>query len=186
MSGPQGQAGRCPARQQADSVIDERLDRLHEVVAAKQAGHPQLSELVEEAEAVGEVSDLTRARSTVAVAPFVATLMPSTPRASSPATGTFAAGQVYVSTFETLRPHTARGHRRRHAAAVPSLRLPGSPSPRTSAPRVGGCARRVEIIEHYNEPDMVSFNCLDPHGQDRGVLGARCGSAEPILSGRIR
>jgi hypothetical protein len=47
---------------EADAAIDLGLDRLHEVVAAKLAGHPVLAELVEEAEVVGdgEVSDLTR------------------------------------------------------------------------------------------------------------------------------
>lgn len=48
---------------EADGVIDGSLDRLHEVVAAKLAGHPALAELVEEAQAAGsggEVSDLTR------------------------------------------------------------------------------------------------------------------------------
>jgi hypothetical protein len=43
-------------------VIDAGLDRLHEVVVAKLAGHPVLAELVEETEVAdgGEVSDLTR------------------------------------------------------------------------------------------------------------------------------
>ena len=41
---------------EADGVIDAGLDRLHEVVAAKLAGHPVLTELVEEAEAGGEES----------------------------------------------------------------------------------------------------------------------------------
>jgi hypothetical protein len=48
---------------ESDAVIDASLDRLHEVVAAKLAGHPALADLVEEAEAAGdggEVSDLTR------------------------------------------------------------------------------------------------------------------------------
>ena len=46
---------------EADAVIDAGLDQLHEVVAAKLAGHPVLAELVEEAAAGGgEVSDLTR------------------------------------------------------------------------------------------------------------------------------
>lgn len=44
---------------EADAVIDAGLDRLHEVVKAKLAGHPILTELVEEAEAAGEVSELT-------------------------------------------------------------------------------------------------------------------------------
>lgn len=46
---------------EADAVIDVSLDRLHEVVEAKLAGHPVLAELVDEAAAGdGEVSDLTR------------------------------------------------------------------------------------------------------------------------------
>jgi len=44
----------------ADAVIDASLDRLHEVVAARLAGHPVLAELAEEAAAGGEVSELTR------------------------------------------------------------------------------------------------------------------------------
>jgi hypothetical protein len=47
---------------ETDEVIDASLDRLHEVVAARLAGHPALAELVEEAEVAGdggEVSDLT-------------------------------------------------------------------------------------------------------------------------------
>lgn len=53
----------CSLDAEADGVIDVGLDRLHEVVAAKLAGHPALAELVEEAEAAGEggeVSDLAR------------------------------------------------------------------------------------------------------------------------------
>ena len=45
---------------EADQVIDDGLDRLHEVVAAKLGGHPVLAELVEEADQAGDVSDLTR------------------------------------------------------------------------------------------------------------------------------
>lgn len=45
---------------EADTVIDVGLDRLHEVVEAKLGGHPALAELVEEAAADGEVSELTR------------------------------------------------------------------------------------------------------------------------------
>jgi hypothetical protein len=55
---------------EADEVIDASLDRLHEVVAAKLSGHPALAELVEEAEAVGdgsEVSDLTRQEVVLAI-----------------------------------------------------------------------------------------------------------------------
>lgn len=49
---------------EADAVIDASLDRLHDVVAEKLAGHPVLAELVEEADAAGggEVSVLTRQR----------------------------------------------------------------------------------------------------------------------------
>lgn len=56
---------------EADGVIDASLDRLHEVVAAKLAGHPVLAELVEEAEAAGNgggVSDLTRQQAELALA----------------------------------------------------------------------------------------------------------------------
>lgn len=45
---------------EADLVIDESLDRLHEVVAERLGGHPALAELVEEAEQAGQVTDLTR------------------------------------------------------------------------------------------------------------------------------
>lgn len=45
---------------EADQVIDDGLDRLHEVVAARLGGHTVLAELVEEANQAGEVSDLTR------------------------------------------------------------------------------------------------------------------------------
>jgi hypothetical protein len=52
-------AGRLDA--EADAVIDAGLDRLHEVVAVKLAGHPVLGELEEEAAAGdGQVSELTR------------------------------------------------------------------------------------------------------------------------------
>jgi hypothetical protein len=56
---------------EADGVIDARLDRLHEVVATRLAGHPVLAELVEEAEEAGngaEVSDLTRQQLELALA----------------------------------------------------------------------------------------------------------------------
>lgn len=52
---------------EADAVIDASLDRLHEVVATKLAGHPVLAELVEEAEAGGEVNELTRQQAELAV-----------------------------------------------------------------------------------------------------------------------
>ena len=60
-----GRARRVGARlgDEADLVIDASLDQLHEVVAAKLAGHPTLAELVEEAEAAddpGDVSEITR------------------------------------------------------------------------------------------------------------------------------
>jgi hypothetical protein len=45
---------------EADAVINAGLDQLHEVVAAKLGGYPVLAELVEEAEADGQVSELTR------------------------------------------------------------------------------------------------------------------------------
>ena len=52
-------AGRLDAM--TDEAIDASLDRLHDVVEARLAGHPVLAELVEEAESVdGEVSELTR------------------------------------------------------------------------------------------------------------------------------
>jgi hypothetical protein len=50
-------AGRLDA--ETDAAIDSGLDRLHDVVAAKLSGHPVLAELVEEAAADGQVSDLT-------------------------------------------------------------------------------------------------------------------------------
>jgi hypothetical protein len=53
---------------EADVVIDGGLDRLHEVVEAKLAGHPVMAELVEEAAAGGEVSDLTHQQIELAVA----------------------------------------------------------------------------------------------------------------------
>ena len=47
--------------EEADTVIDASLDRLHEVVETKLGGHPVLAELVEEASGDdGAVSDLTR------------------------------------------------------------------------------------------------------------------------------
>ena len=46
---------------EADAAIDAGLDRLHEVVAVKLAGHPVLAEVEEEAATGGgEVSELTR------------------------------------------------------------------------------------------------------------------------------
>jgi hypothetical protein len=39
---------------ESDAAIDGGLDRLHEVVAAKLAGHPALAELVEEAQSAGD------------------------------------------------------------------------------------------------------------------------------------
>ncbi len=45
---------------ETDAVIDASLDRLHEVVADKLGEHPVLAELVEQAAASGEVSELTR------------------------------------------------------------------------------------------------------------------------------
>jgi hypothetical protein len=45
---------------EADAVIDGGLNQLHEVVETKLAGHPVFAELVEEAAAAGEISDLTR------------------------------------------------------------------------------------------------------------------------------
>src|SRR5580693_10407413 len=56
--------------------------------------------------------------------------MPSTPRASSPATGTFAAGQVYVSTFE-LKPSAGNS-----AVAAPAGQRP-------SAGTVASCAHET-------------------------------------------
>lgn len=56
-------AGRLDA--EVDQMIDAGLDRLHEVVTAKLAGHPVLAELVEEAQTAGDVdgiSGLTRQR----------------------------------------------------------------------------------------------------------------------------
>ena len=53
---------------EADQVIDAGLDRLHEVVATRLAGHPVLAELVEEAEQAGEISELTRQQVELAVA----------------------------------------------------------------------------------------------------------------------
>lgn len=52
---------------EADAVIDASLDRLHEVVAARLSGHPVLTELVQEAEQVGEVSELTRQQTELAL-----------------------------------------------------------------------------------------------------------------------
>jgi hypothetical protein len=53
---------------EADAVIDAGLDRLHEVVAEKLAGHPVLAEMVDEAEAGGQVSELTRQQVELALA----------------------------------------------------------------------------------------------------------------------
>lgn len=57
--------------EETDQMIDASLDRLHEVVAARLAGHPALAELAEEAEAAGrsgEVSDLARQQVELALA----------------------------------------------------------------------------------------------------------------------
>ena len=59
MGGPEGAAGGGRLDVESDAV-DADLDRLHEVVAARLAGHPVLAELVQEAAACGEVSELTR------------------------------------------------------------------------------------------------------------------------------
>lgn len=53
---------------EADAVIDAGLDRLHEVVAEKLAGHPVLAEMVDEAEAGWQVSELTRQQVELALA----------------------------------------------------------------------------------------------------------------------
>lgn len=53
---------------EADVVVDAGLDRLHEVVEAKLTGHPVLAELVEEAAAGAEVSELTRQQVELALA----------------------------------------------------------------------------------------------------------------------
>lgn len=45
---------------EADALMDAALDRLHQVVANKIAGHPVLAELEEEASADGQISELTR------------------------------------------------------------------------------------------------------------------------------
>ncbi len=59
-------AGRLDA--EADVVMDAALDRLHEVVADKIAGHPVLAELDEDASAgEAEVSELTRQQVELAV-----------------------------------------------------------------------------------------------------------------------
>jgi hypothetical protein len=53
---------------EVDAVIDVSLDRLHEVVAGKLAGHPALAELIQEAEASGgEVSSLTQHQAELAL-----------------------------------------------------------------------------------------------------------------------
>ncbi len=53
---------------EADAVSDASLERLHEVVESKLGGHPVLAELVEEAAADGEVTDLTRQQLELAIA----------------------------------------------------------------------------------------------------------------------
>jgi hypothetical protein len=53
---------------EADAVVDAGLDRLHEVVETKLAGHPVMAELVEEAAAEGKVSELTRQQVELAIA----------------------------------------------------------------------------------------------------------------------
>ena len=53
---------------EADVLIDAKLDRLHEVVAAKLVHHPVLEELEEEAATgSGEVSELTRQQVELAI-----------------------------------------------------------------------------------------------------------------------
>jgi hypothetical protein len=62
-------AGRLDA--EADTVIDAGLDKLHEVVADKLAGHPVLQDLDEEATATatqdGQVAELTRQQVELAI-----------------------------------------------------------------------------------------------------------------------
>jgi hypothetical protein len=56
---------------EADGVIDVSLDRLHEAVAAKLGEHPALAELVEQAGAAGDASEvdgLTREQVELALA----------------------------------------------------------------------------------------------------------------------
>jgi len=53
---------------EVDAVMDAGLDQLHEVVAARLGAHPVLVEVTEEAEQVGQVSELTRQQVELAVA----------------------------------------------------------------------------------------------------------------------
>ena len=53
---------------EADAAIDSLMDRLDEVVAARLAGHPVLTELIEDAGQEGQVSDRTRQHVELAVA----------------------------------------------------------------------------------------------------------------------
>jgi hypothetical protein len=52
---------------EADAVLDVGLDRLHDVVESKLAGHRLLAELVDEAGVEGQVSEQIRQRMTLAI-----------------------------------------------------------------------------------------------------------------------
>src|ERR1700685_2587800 len=106
-------------------------------------------------------SSSVRARSTVAVAPFVATLMPSTPRASSPAAGTFAAGQVYVSTFELKPRGPLKASAGNSAVAVPAGQRP-------SAGTVASCAHETTPAGiGVTLPSVLTPNVLTPRFSKR-------------------
>src|SRR6202046_2334995 len=122
-----------------------------------------MSAYVDGEEIVGETlaSSSVRARSTVAVAPFVATLMPSTPRASSSATGTFAAGQVYVSAFALKPRGPGRPPAGNSAVAAPAGQRP-------SAGTVASCAHETAPAGiGVTLPSGLTPNALTPRFSKR-------------------
>src|SRR3984957_5284154 len=122
-----------------------------------------MSAYVDGGESVGETlaSSSVRARSTVVAAPFVATLMPSTPRASSSAAGTFAAGQVYVSTLELKPRGPLKPSAGNSAVAAPAGQRP-------SAGTVASCAHETTPAGiGVTLPSVLTPNALTPRFSKR-------------------
>src|ERR1700728_3017891 len=91
--------------------------------------------------------------------------MPSTPRASSPATDTFAAGQVYVSTFELKPRGPWKPSAGNSAVAAPAGQRP-------SAGTVASCAHETTPAGiGVTLPSVPSPNALTPRFSKRpGII----------------
>src|SRR5690348_11481096 len=87
--------------------------------------------------------------------------MPSTPRASSPATDTFAAGQVYVSTFELKPRGPSKPSAGNSAVAAPAGQRP-------SAGTVASCAHETTPAgTGVTLPSGLTPNALTPRFSKR-------------------